>query len=401
MNISFYLAKRMTLKSSRSFSKLIVRIAIAGISLGIVVMILSIGVIRGFKSTIKNKLSGFSGDIQISMYGLDPLASNYRMLREPRLEKSLQQNPNVANYIECANKVGLLQIAERTEPVMFKGVSDLNRYPFMLESIVEGKRFTEDYNECIISRSLANRMGIKVGEKIDFFFSDQSLKIRRLKVQGIYETGIDEIDRALVIVPLQLIKRLNNWPDNQTGFYQIDLVPNANEAMVLDDLNAKLAIDQKAQSNAELYPDYYDWIGLLDVNAQVIIILMLLVAGINMVSAILIMILERSTFVGIIKAIGGTNQLLRKVFLLNVLYLITIGLIIGNALTLLLAFLQVKFQLIKLDPASYYMNVVPISLQPMDFVWINLGCIITCLFFTLLGSFLINRVSALRAIRFT
>jgi lipoprotein-releasing system permease protein len=400
LNYTFHIAKRITLKSKRSFSKLIVRIAITGITLGILVMLLSIGIIRGFKSTIKEKLNGFSGQVQITAYQPNAFENNYFIRRDLQTEQKISGIKGVESYFSFASKVSLLKMNNRVEPVVLKGISDINSYDFILKNIVAGLRINRS-NEVIISKIIADKFNLKLNESALFYFADRVIKIRKLKIVGVYETGIEELDRNTLICDLNLIRSVNDWSDNQTGAYQIKLNKDANLDNVLDDLNNLLPIDQKAISNQELFPAMYDWVELLNVNAKVIIILMLLVAGINMISALLILILERTSFIGILKTLGAGNAAIRKIFAYNATYLIGLGLFIGNVLTIIISQIQIHTHLIKLDQKSYFMSYVPIDLNLMDFVWLNVATYLVSMMFVYLASLLITRISPLKAIRFS
>ena len=399
MNYTYYISKRITLQSKRSFSKLIVKIAIAGISLGILVMLMSIGIIRGFKSTIKEKLNGFSGEVQVNAYVPNTFEKNSFIRRDTKIEQNIKAVKGINSMFSYATKVALLKIGNRVEPTVLKGVSDINAYHFLIGSIIEGKRFSSK-EEIIISKTIADKFNIKLNQALLFYFADQQVKIRKLKVVGIYETGIDELDRSTIIADLNIIRSVNDWSENQTGAFQLNINQDVNLDNVIDEINDILPIDQKAISNRELYPSLYDWIELLNVNAKVIIILMLLVAGINMVSALLILILERTSFIGILKTLGSSNTQIRKIFAYNATYLIGIGLLIGNVLTIVLSQIQINTHLFKLDQRSYFMSYVPIEMNISDFLFINIGTYLVCMLFVYLASFLILRISPLKAIRF-
>lgn len=399
MNYTYYISKRITFQSKRSFSKLIVRIAIGGITLGIVVMLMSIGIIRGFKSTIKEKLNGFSGQVQITAYQPNQFENNYFIRRDLPTEQKILGVKGVERCFSYASKVALLKLNNRVEPIVLKGVSDINAYSFLLKNIVQGVRIKEK-NEVIISKILADKFQLKLNESALFYFADRTIKIRKLKIVGVYETGIEELDRNTIISDLQLIRSVNDWSENQTGAYQLTLKEGAVLDQVIDDLNTMLPLDQKAISNQELFPAMYDWVELLNVNAKVIIILMLLVAGINMISALLILILERTSFIGILKTLGAGNGAIRKIFAYNATYLIGLGLLIGNVLTLIIAQVQMHTHIIKLDQRSYFMSYVPIDLNVADFIWLNAATYIVSMFFVWLASLLITRISPLKAIRF-
>jgi lipoprotein-releasing system permease protein len=400
LNYNFYIAKRITLQSKRSFSKLIVRIAIGGIALGLLVMLMSIGIIRGFKSTIKDKLNGFSGQAQITAYQPNQLENNYFIRRDVSIEQQIKSVKGVKNIFSYASKISLLKLNNRVEPVVFKGVSDINAYEFLIQNIVEGSRIN-NANEVLVSKLIADKFKLQLNESALFYFADRIIKIRKLKVVGVYETGIEELDRNTIICDLALIRSVNDWSENQTGAYQLILQKDANLDNVIDDLNNFLPLDQKAISNQELFPAMYDWVELLNVNAKVIIILMLLVAGINMISALLILILERTSFIGILKTLGAGNRDIRSIFAYNATYLIGLGLLIGNVLSIVFYQIQIHTHLIKLDQRSYFMSYVPIDLNLSDFLWLNAATYLVSMVFVYLASLLITRISPLKAIRFS
>ncbi len=400
MNYTFHIAKRISFQSKRSFSKLIVKIAVAGITLGIVVMLMSIGIIRGFKSTIKEKLNGFSGEVQITAYQPSQLENGFFIRRDQNIESKIASTKGVESYFSYASKVALFKKGNRVEPVVLKGVSDINAYGFLIKSIVSGTRINAN-NEIIISKMLADKFKLNLNEFSYFYFADQVIKIRKLKVVGIYETGIEELDRNTVICDLTLLRSVNDWTENQTGAYQLSLTKEANLVQVIDDINTFLPVEQRAIANRDLFPAMYDWVELLDVNAKVIIILMLLVAGINMISALLILILERTSFIGILKTMGAGNADIRKIFAYNATYLIALGLALGNVITILLSQIQEHTHVFKLDQRSYFMSYVPIDLNVLDFVGLNIATYVVSMFFVWLASLLILRISPLKAIRFS
>lgn len=400
LNYTFHIAQKMSFQSKRKFSKLIVRIAIGGIALGLTVMLLSIGIIRGFKETIKEKLTTFSGDLQVSNFSYASNSNDY-LIRNADFEQSLKSNQNIKSVLQVANKVTVMQHNNRIEPLQIKGISDMNNYQFVLESIVKGRRANAN-NEIIVSKYIADKHAIDTGERILFYFTDQVVKLRKYKVVGIYESSIDQIDHSIVLANIDLVKSVNDWASNQIAYYQINLKNNAtlNEDLIIS-LNERLPLDQKVFTNEELYSDLYDWVNLLDVNSQVIIILMLIVAGINMISAILILILERVAFIGILKTLGASNAGIKKIFFYNAGYLIAGGLIIGNAMTLAIYFIQDKYKLITLDPSSYYMKYVEIHFKASDFVLMNIGIFISTFIFVWIGALLITSIKPIKAIRFS
>lgn len=379
---------------------MIVRIAITGIALGIMVMLLSIGIIKGFKEGIKNKLISFSGDYQISSFD-NSSSTNAYIYKNPDLEKFIKSDPQNIQYHEVANKISILQHKNRIEPLQIKGLSNVNNYRFLVQSIIKGRRINEQ-NEILISQYIAQKHSIDTGARLLFYFTDRQVKLRKLKVVGIYETTVEEIDKSIVIADIQLLRSVNDWSNNQLAYYQVYL--NEHDEFARNEMLARidnfLPLDQKIESNEEIYPDIYEWINLLDVNAEVIIILMLIVSGINMLSAILVLILERVSFIGVLKTMGSSNTQIRRIFYYNAAYLMFWGLLIGNVTAVILSYLQNRFKIIELDPNSYYIKYVSIDWTVKDFILLNLGSILCTFVFVWIASFLINRIKPLKAIRF-
>lgn len=399
MNFEHFIAKRISFQSKRSFSKMIVRIAITGIALGIAVMILSLAVIRGFKSTIQQKLSNFAGDIQITKLQLANNPENSFIYQSDSLSAAIKSNPSIGHYNEFATKVGVLRLGSQMDPIVLKGLGEHYHQEFYQSLLTDGRLFKQA-NEIIISKELANRFQLKLNASLYIYFADQQLKIRKLKVVGFYDSGIAQLDRMYIIADISIIKNVNNWENNEIGGYEIFTKSSANTANIIDNLNGELPFDAYAQSTEALYPAMFEWLALLDVNGSVIIVLMLLVAGINMISALLIIILERSTTIGLLKTLGAKNFSIQRIFLYNAAYLIFYGLLIGNTIALLVSIIQDKTHLLKLDQSNYYMSYVPIELSLSDIIYLNAGAMVACMIMVIIPSFLITKISAIKSIRF-
>jgi lipoprotein-releasing system permease protein len=399
MNFEHFIAKRISFQSKRSFSKMIVRIAITGIALGIAVMILSLAVFRGFKSTIQDKLRNFAGDIQISKIQLANNPENSFIYQSDSLSTALKNNKGIAHYNEFASKVGVLRMGSQMDPIVLKGLGE-NYHASFYQSILTQGRLFQQANEIIISKDLANRYQVALNTSLYIYFADEQLKIRKLKVVGIFDSGIDQLDRMYIISDIDIIKSVNNWQHKEIGGYEIYANQRIKDEQLMNQLNASLSFDAYAQTVTALYPSMFEWLALLDVNGQVIIILMLLVAGINMISALLIIILERSATIGLLKTLGAKNISIQKIFLWNAGYLITYGLLIGNAIALLISFIQIKTHILKLDQTNYYMSYVPIELSFSDIIYLNLGALVACILMVVIPSFLITKITAIKAIRF-
>lgn len=381
------------------------RIAIIGITLGLGVMILSVAIIRGFKNEIKEKVRGFDGDIKIIKYDLNASYENSPFAVADKFEIEAKKNPDVLHVMPFATKPGIIKANNEIEGVILKGVDNTYSWDFMKADLVNGtvinfKDTTESKKQIMISQTTANRLKLKLGDNLMMYFVQEPLRRRPFKVVGIFDTSIEEIDKAYVIGDIALIKRLNDWQPDEIGGYEIKLssFDKLNEADL--SISNILPTRLKLTTVYENYPLIFDWLPLLDVNARVMLILMLAVAIINMISALLIMILERTGMIGILKAMGASNWAIQKIFLYNASYLIGLGLILGNVFGLGLSWLQLKTHLLKLDAESYYMTFVPIQLKWEDVLLLNAGTLVLCLLVLTIPSTLVSKISPVKAIQF-
>ena len=405
LNFPLFIAKRITTKSNRTFSKLIVRVAIAGIMLGLTIMILAIAVLRGFKSEVIEKQRGFGGDVIVFQYELNPSYDNTSFLLEDSTKSKLKKVPHFKSIEPFATKPGIINANDEIEGVVLKGIDKTYNQKFISSILVEGEGidFSDEENatrQILISTYIANRLNLKLGDDFLMYFVQEPLRKRKFEIVGIFNLGVEEIDKSYVIGNLALIQRLNNWDVNTVGGYEVRLDDFSKLSESKNQIYDALPIDLRAVSIVEYYPEVFQWLDLLDVNTEVILFLMILVAVINMISALLIMILERTQMIGILKALGFANGGIRKIFLYNSAYLIGYGLLLGNLMGLGLCYIQNKTKLIKLDTTSYYIDHVPISIKVSDVLLLNLGTLIVCLLVLLIPSGLASRISPVKAISF-
>jgi lipoprotein-releasing system permease protein len=382
-----------------------VRIAIVGIMLGLGVMILSIAVVKGFKREIKDKARGFDGDIKIVKYDSNTSYENSSFLDDKPFVKVAKSNPIIAQVMPIATKPGIIKVNDEIEGVVFKGVDKTYDWTFLKSNLVAGKVIdftdtTKSKAQLMISEITANRLKLKVGDKILLYFVQQTLRPRPFKIAGVFNSSIEEIDKTYVIGDLAIIKRLNNWTETEIGGYEVKIHNFDQLSQAAEFVNYTLPQNLRAFTVIENYPTLFEWLILLDVNAQVMLVLMVIVAVINMISALLIMILERTTMIGLFKAMGAGNWSIQKVFLYNAAYIIGLGLVFGNTLGIGLSVFQYNTHFFKLDPASYYMNFVPIQLDWVDVVLLNIGTMVICLLVLIIPSMLVSRISPVKAIRF-
>ena len=405
MNLPLFIAKRITFSSKRTFSRLIVRIAILGIMLGLAIMILAIAIVKGFKTEIREKVRGFSGDIQISKLDLNTSYENTSFsMSDSSFQKILKQD-GIEFMQSFATKPGIINTNEEVEGVVLKGVDKNYNWEYFRKILIAGTVIDfsdtlKSRTQILISKYTADRLKLKVGDDFLMYFIENSLRKRKFQIVGIYDLGVEEVDKLFVIGDIGLIRSLNKWSPSDVGGYEL----RVKDFDRLDEIEAKvyedLDIELKSYTIKQYYPTIFEWLSLLDVNTQVILILMLAVAVINMISALLIMILERTNMIGVLKALGNTNWQIRKIFLYNAAYLIIAGLFCGNILGIGLGIFQSTTHFFSLDQASYYIDFVPVQLDLKDILMLNAGTLLICIFVLLLPSMLVTRISPLKAIRF-
>jgi len=403
LNLSFFIARRITFKSKRTFSRLSVRIAILGIMLGLSVMILSIAIVKGFQVEIKEKVRGFSGDIIILKYDLNSSFENSPFTINHSTLKTLLSFPEIDYAQAYATKPGIINTNDEIEGVVMKGVDKNYNWTYLKSVLVSGKviDFSDSVktgSQILISQYTADRLKLKTGD--DFLIYFGPLRKRKFEIVGIYNLGIEDVDKTYIIGDISIIRRLNNWGTEQVGGYELRLKDFNQLDAVADKVYENLDIKVKSYSVKEYYPEIFQWLSLLDVNTEVLLILMLAVAVINMISALLVIILERANMIGVLKALGSTNWKIRKIFLYNATYLIGFGLLLGNLLGIGLAVFQQYTHFFSLDQASYYITFIPIELNISDIVLVNIGTLVICLLVLIIPSMLVTRISPVKAIAF-
>ncbi|MGF1922641.1 MAG: ABC transporter permease, partial [Bacteroidia bacterium] len=343
MNVEYFISRRIAIKSERTFSKLIVRIAIAGVMLSLAVMILSVAIITGFKTEIQDKVRGFIGDVQIYRYDLNGSFEKAPFIPNDTTIQNLKNNPNIASFYPFATKPAIIAANEEVEGINFKGIDQTYDWGFIKKHLISGSIINfedQSKNQILISKYTANRLKLKLGNSFIMHFVTDPPKPRKFTIVGIYDIGIENIDKSFAIGDIKIIRGVNKWEPNQMGGIEVKIKNFAELRPVSDHVYANLELKLRSRSVEESTPEIFKWLSLLDVNTRVLLILMMIVGVINMITALLIMILERTTMIGLLKALGISNLGVMKIFLYNAIYLVGFGLILGNILGLGLAFLQ-------------------------------------------------------------
>ena len=406
----------------QSASNPTITIATAGVAVGLAVMIVTVCVIMGFKREVMSKVRGFPSDIEV--LDLRSLSSpeSFPITADDNYIAELKKIPDVKKVSRIAQKMGMLKTSDSFQGITLKGLPADYDTTFIASAIIEGRmprllnhntndvqasRMTNGSNEILISQRQADDLGLKVGDRVYTYFFEETIRMRRFKICGIYNTNMGIFDKNVVVSDFQTVARLNKWKEDQCSSLEIQLtsLDRLPEAMPL--MNAyhgthpdPMAVPRKPLSVKDHYIQVFSWLDLLDTNMMVIILLMVAVAGFTMVSGLLILILERIQTIGILKAVGATNTTIRRIFLYFASFITLRGLIIGDAIALLLLVAQKHWGFVHLDPSSYYVETVPIELNALAIVSLNVATLAITTLALVAPSFMISRVQPAKAIRY-
>lgn len=406
MNVEYFIVKRLigAKEGNNRLSSPIIRIAILAISLSMIVMLISIGVVKGFKKDIADKVIGFGSHIQITAFSDNNSYETKAISRNQDFYPSIEIENGIKHIEVFATKAGIIKTKEEIHGVILKGVDTDFDWTFFQENLIAGEVLSlndsSTTNGVLISENIANYLQLKVADNLIMYFIQDSPRVRKFKISGVYNTDLEEFDELYVLGDIKQIQKLNDWGKDSVGGFSITINDFNDLKKQTQIVYKKTPYNLNAKSIKEISPKVFDWLKLQDINVNVVIILMLIVAAINIITALLIMILERTKLIGILKALGQKNWSIRKVFLYNATYLIIKGLFWGNLLGISLSFLQKEFHIISLNPAIYYMKSVPIHLLLSDILILNLGVIITCFIMLILPTYLITKITPIKAIHF-
>lgn len=410
MNLEFFIAKRLISgkQDKSNISAPIIKIAIVAIALGLIMMLIAIATGIGLQHKIREKVSAFNGHIQIYNYdnnasevSVNPVSINQDFYPE------FNSVEGVKHIQAVASKGGIIRTEETFEGIIAKGVGKDYNWEYFTEYLVEGK--LPDYSnkrneEVLISEYLANRLQLKTGDEFSTFFLKEDVNAIpnqvKFNISGIYNSGYQEFDAMFLIVDIRHIQRMNKWGDDKVGLFEVFLDDFSKIEEKGNEVYKETISTLDSKTISKKYYFIFEWLKLFDFNIAIIIAIMVIVGGINMITALLVLILERTQMIGILKALGSNNWSVRKVFLYNATYLIGIGVFWGNVIGLGLLLLQKHFGLIKLDPTTYYVSEAPVYLNPMHVIILNLGVLVLCVLMLLLPSYIITRISPAKSIKF-
>lgn len=414
MNFPLFIARKIygDKGDKRKVSKPAIRIATAGVAIGLAVMIISVSVVLGFKHTIRDKVVGFGCHIQVADFMSLQTNENYPIQMGDSMVNVLKKTPGVKHVQRFANKQGILKTENDFLGVVFKGVGPEYDTTFIHQNMVEGSipKFSDEAskNKILVSKEMANKLNIKVGQKIfSYFIDNQGLRVRRFTVEGIYQTNLKQYDQIICYTDLYTAVKLNGWEDDQTSGAEIT-VNDFNHVNEVEDIlihKVNRTIDKYGETYSsktiqEINPQIFSWLDLLDLNVWIILALMIAVAGVTMISGLLIIILERTTMIGVLKALGARNRVVRHSFMWFAVFIIGKGMLIGNIIALGLIALQSTTGIVKLDPTTYYVETVPVEYAWLPFVVINIATLIISVLVLIAPSYLISHIHPAKSMRY-
>ncbi len=410
--IEIFIARRIS--SQRGETKnVMIRIAVATIAVGMAVMILAMAVIRGFREEITNTLSGFGSHVRVVSLDAGSSFESSPVRYDTTLIRSFRTIPHLYSVFPYAVKGGIIKTSEAIQGVMLKGVPDGYDFSFFTDNLLEGNlpRIGDSVRrkDLLISRKTADLLSLKTGDRVELLFVSDALPVRRdlFQICGIFASGMDELDKTITLTDIRNVQRLNGWDTDQITGYEImtdrfDRLEEVTEALYEKTVDPTISPDQmlKVEDIVSLNPNIFDWLRAHNVNAAVIIVIMLLVALLNMISALLIILLEKTAMIGTLKALGMRNRPIRRIFLLRSLRIILYGLLWGNLVGLSLALLQKYTHLVKLDSSGYMLSEVPVSLQAGWWIELNIGVPLVILTLLMIPVMAVSRITPEKTIRY-
>jgi lipoprotein-releasing system permease protein len=410
LGLSYHIAKRIAFNKQQSFSRFIIRLSVAATAVSITAMIITLAFVNGFQEKVADKIFGFWGHIRVQKYetGKSLISEELPLTKNTAVENSMASTPGVVSYQSFATKSAVLESQNDIEGVLIKGIEKNENHSALKQFLVAGRwiQFTDSLysKETLVSDAVAKQLQIKINDTIKVHFvaanSDAQKTYRKLVVVGFYHTGIDEYDKLFMIADINLIRRINNWEPNQIGGYEVFMNQYQNLDAISSALSNELPSEWMSKSIKEVYPNIFDWLDIQDVNRNVVFIVMGIVALINLMTCLLILMLERTNMIGLLKSMGATNWTIQKIFIVYASFITLAGVGFGLVIGLGICFLQQATGFITLDEASYYISVAPVKIIGWQVAAVCAGTTIVCFVSLFLPTLLIPKISPVKAIEF-
>ena len=406
MNVPVFLARKVRHAPEGSFSATVTRIGIASIALGLGVLIVAFAVLYGFKNTIQQKIFLFGAHLQVSKFTNNMSYEDTALPLNTRLYRDSTRIPGVRHIQAVAQKAGILKTKEELTGVVLKGVGKDYDWNLFRGSLVAGTvpvvgaDTGNGSTQLLLSQYMANQLQVKVGDSVPLYFLGNQPRARKMTVVGIYETGLEEVDKTVALGDIRLIQRLNKWGPDSVGTYEIFVTDFAKVEQTADRVFDVLSPDMRLTRVTDQYRPLFDWMVLLDRNMVILLSLITFVASFNMVSVLIVLMMERTPMIGLLKALGGPNSLIRRMFVFVGLNMVTWGLLLGNVVGLGLCFLQDRFRLVPLDPKNYFMSYVPIVWDWPTILALNGATVLLIALVLWIPTIVVNRIQPVKALAF-
>lgn len=409
MNISGFIAKRIAFNQQRSFSRFVIRLSITATVISVMVMIVTLAFAGGFQKTISEKVFSFWGHIRIHNYEAVrvSIAEETPIPRNDSITGLMKTIPEIRAIQAYATKNAILKTSENIEGVLFKGVEKDYSFSAIQKFLVDGRWISfpdSGYsNEINLSESMAKQLKLKVNDQLLIYFIQSggaSPRPRKLTVAGIFKTGIEEYDKLIALGDLRLIQRLNNWVSDEVGGYEVVLKDFNDMDRISEEILYKIPMDYKSSTIPEIFPNIFDWLYLQNKTIAIVLIIMVIIATLNLITCLLILVLERTRMVGILKAIGAQNPTIQKIFLYHGAIISLVGLAGGNILGLFVCWLQQKFGFITLPEDAYYISKAAVDIVWWQILLVNIFTFLICFLVLMIPTIVVKRIQPVRAIQF-
>ena len=407
MNFAYFIARHIAPGRTETYSRPVVRIAYVSIALGLALMLASVAIVIGFKHSISNKVVGFAAPIRVVPFDKNESYQQKPLKLEKKFLDKLHANPEITHIQFAAEKAGVLKTSDQIQGVILKGVGKNYDWKYLEHNLVAGHlpvwNSSTPGRQVLISKKMADKLMLKVDDPVRIWFvsGNQSAAIgRKLWVSGIYNTGLEEFDNHYIIGDIRQVQKLNQWKSDQVGSIELKVSNFKKLNQIANSVYENVPFNMNVRTITQEYPEIFSWLDLLNTNVVVILALMILVASITMVSTLLILIIERTNMVGILKTLGANNRVIRRIFLYKAAYIIGLGMFWGNVVGMLFYFVQDKFRIFRLDPKSYYVNFVPVEMHWSYWLMLNAGTFLICLLMLILPSYYVMRIRPSRALRY-
>jgi lipoprotein-releasing system permease protein len=407
LSFETYLSGPLIRNKKRDFSRPIIRIAIVSVALGLACMMVAVAIVTGFQTAIREKVVGFGSHIQVSRFDNNLSYEQQPVTHDQFLIDRIKDIQGVSHIQVFATKAGIVKTSDQIEGVVLKGIGEDFDWDFFSSKMTGGKPFVVKGDtvsqQVIVSKVTADRLLLKVGDPLRMYFIQENEALprgRKFNIAGIYETGLGEFDKTYVLCDIGVIKKLNDWSEDQVGGFEIQVRDFNKLEEITKKVYERVGYEMNAKSIKDLYPQLFEWLNLMDMNVLIILVLMTVVSAMAMISTFLILVLEKTSLIGVLKALGTRSYRIRRLFLVQGSYILLIGVLWGNFLGIGISLLQQHYGIIRLPQESYYVSTVPININILYIISLNIGTLLICYVLMIIPSMVITRISPIKAIRY-